>query len=77
MRGNSIVLLKSYLKNKMEYIENNEQITKMLPIKLVYFKALCKGFSVSGNDLFCSDSKLLYGMLMMLFCYALIKLTMG
>ena len=34
VRGNAIRLIKSYLTNRMQYIESNEQTSKMLPITI-------------------------------------------
>ena len=34
VRGNAILLLKSYLTNRMQYIESNQQTSKMLPITI-------------------------------------------
>ena len=65
VKGNAIRLIKSYLTNRMQYIESNEQTSKMLPITIGVPQGSVLGpflFLVYINDLpnSCDSEILLY-----------------
>ena len=73
VRGNSICLLKSYLTNRMQNIESNEQTSKMLPLTIGAPQGSVLGpflFLVYINDLpnSCDSEVLLYAHGAVLLC---------